>query len=441
MPASQPFHPVIIGSDIGIYALVRCFYEQWGTKATCVCFAGLGPIQHSRILDIHTLPKARELEEKNEAIVSELITIAPELKQKHGVDKLVLITNSDTYIFAMNYGRERLAEHYEFLIPPEDVLYATTDKTQFASLADKFSMTTPPTVEANLDDPIDTIMQRCEGQSYPMIVKPTVSMGYEILSWEGKHKVDTVASPDELRELLTVLEEKTRLHPTMRRFLIQRRIEGNDTYNLSITAYADSHGKVTMMGSAHVLLEDHAPTFLGNPGAMITEVYPDLHDQARRFLEGVGWRGFANFDVKVDRHTNTPYFFEVNPRIGRNCYYNVAAGVNPTELLVRDLIFHERCELRTAKEHAYYRVLPDRLVKRYIDTHLWKQIRYLRRQHKAVHPLLAPAEKQLSLRYLKRRLVVTRNLLNHWVKFHRYYPRKAFVEHGQQCLHTEALQR
>ena len=44
----------------------------------------------------------------------------------------------------------------------------------------------------------------------------------------------------------------------------------------SITAYVDSHGKVTLIGSARVLLEDHAPTMIGNPVAMITEDFPQL---------------------------------------------------------------------------------------------------------------------------------------------------------------------
>ena len=43
--------------------------------------------------------------------------------------------------------------------------------------------------------------------------------------------------------------------------------------------------------------------------------------QARTFLAATGYRGFANFDVKVDPRTGVFRFFEVNPRIGRNNYY------------------------------------------------------------------------------------------------------------------------
>ena len=45
------FHPVIVGSDIGVYALARSFHERYGVRTTVVAFAEPGPIAHSGIVD------------------------------------------------------------------------------------------------------------------------------------------------------------------------------------------------------------------------------------------------------------------------------------------------------------------------------------------------------------------------------------------------------
>ena len=42
-------------------------------------------------------------------------------------------------------------------------------------------------------------------------------------------------------------------------FLVQELIPGDNTAMRSITAYVDSRGKVTLIGSARVLLEDRLP--------------------------------------------------------------------------------------------------------------------------------------------------------------------------------------
>ncbi len=87
------------------------------------------------------------------------------------------------------------------------------------------------------------------------------------------------------------------------RFLFQELIPGgDDTAERSITAYRSSHGKVTLLCAAQVLLGEHTPPdALGRPAAMVTGDFPPaLTEAAERFLDAVDYVGFANFDVKVD---------------------------------------------------------------------------------------------------------------------------------------------
>ena len=143
--------------------------------------------------------------------------------------------------------------------------------------------------------------------------------------FEGKKKVWFLSTPEELSELVRTVAEAGYTG----RLVIQELVPGDDTAEGSITAYADAAGRVTLLCSARVLLGEHPPDALGRPAAMITTEFGDALPQARALLEATGYRGFANFDVKLDASDGQWKFFEVNPvsagttstspRRGRTC--------------------------------------------------------------------------------------------------------------------------
>ena len=47
---ARPLQPVILGADIGVYALARSFHEQYGVTSGVVAGAALGPVQHAPIV-------------------------------------------------------------------------------------------------------------------------------------------------------------------------------------------------------------------------------------------------------------------------------------------------------------------------------------------------------------------------------------------------------
>gem|GEM_PF-5638476 len=149
--------------------------------------------------------------------------------------------------------------------------------------------------------------------SFPVVAKSAKGEPYDVLEFEGKRKIWFIDTPEELTQLWEMLKDAG-FRDT---FLVQELIPGDNTAMRSITAYVDSRGKVTLIGSARVLLEDHAPTMIGNPVAMITEDFPQLWADACTLLTENGYRGFANFDVKIDPRDGRALFFELNPRIGR----------------------------------------------------------------------------------------------------------------------------
>ncbi|MEN5072474.1 hypothetical protein ABE437_01530 [Isoptericola cucumis] len=408
--AAPGFHPVIVGSDIGVYALARSFHERYGVRTTVVAFAEPGPIAHSGIID--TVLSGSDPDD----IVATLERFAAERTAAAGApERLVLLTNMDWVVRDLVERRARLEPAYVLPFADAPLIDRISDKAEFAAVCAELGIPTPGTViqdfaaaDAPGWEPAPV------GFDFPVIAKPASSADYHGVTFPGKKKIFEIATPGELDRLMISLRDAG----FRGRFLVQEMIPGDDTQMRSVTAYADSSGRVTLRCSARVLLEERTPAARGNPSAMIVERIDPILDAAQRILEHTGWRGFANFDVKLDPRDGVYKFFEQNPRIGRNNYYLTAGGQNPTEVLVDDVVHGVRREPVTAETEVLYAVVPHALLRRYVlDPELNRRVRELMRSGRTVHPLKYSADASP-----RRRAYVLSALVNHVRKYRTYYP-------------------
>lgn len=399
--------PVILGADIGVYALARSFHEAYGVRSIVVSGAALGPVAHSQIIDNVLVEDGHDPRQ----LVDRLVGVAGE----HPGKRLVLMANSDWLVRVVVQHRAELEPHYVVPFLSADLLERISDKATFAEICQDLGISVPRTLVQDFanagedgwqPEPVDI--------AYPLIAKAASSADYQDVEFVGKKKVFEIQTAAELDELWASL----RAAGFRGRFVVQELIPGDDTQMRSITAYVDSRGSTTLLCSAHVLLEEHTPSGLGNPAAMVTTRIEPMLDQARHFLKSTGYVGFANFDVKVDPRDGSFRFFEVNPRIGRNNYYVTAAGANPMRFLVADRVEGRAVEPTVVDEEVLYSILPNSLLLKYVlDPALRAKVQGLIRAGKVAHPL----------RYAKdgspRRLAyVAAALLNQVRKFRRYYP-------------------
>jgi D-aspartate ligase len=410
-PGGRRFQPVILGADIGVYALARAFHEEYGARSLVVSLSVLGPVADSTVVEnravgVHAGP--REL-------LAALDEVAARFAAEPEPPQLLLLANTDWLVRFLVRHREHLEESYTVPFLDADLLDRLADKATFAELCTELGISTPATTVQDFsgaDDPawtpapVDVV--------YPAIAKAANSADYERLSFAGKRKVYQVESAAELDELWRTLAGAG----FRGRFVVQEMVPGDDTRMRSVTCYVDSAGTVTLSCCAHVLLEEHTPSGLGNPAAMITGRLDDVLEQAHRLLLTTGYRGFANFDVKVDPRDGTPRFFEVNPRIGRNNYYVTAAGANPTRFLVADHVDGVAVEPVDVEREVLYSIVPVRMLRRYVlDPVLRARLDGLIRRRQTAHPLRYRAETRW-----RRRLYVAMALVNQVRKFRRYYP-------------------
>lgn len=404
----SPLLPVILGADIGVYALARAFHEAYGVRSIVVSGAALGPVARSRIIDNVLLgPDATP-----EHMVDRLVALAAE----HPGRRLVLLANSDWLVRVVVRHRARLEPHYIVPFLSAELLDRISDKATFAEICDDLSIAVPRTIVQDFARageagwtavPVDI--------AYPLIAKAASSADYQDVHFAGKKKVFEIGSPAELDALWVALAGAG----FRGRFVVQDLVPGDDTHMRSITAYVDSRGSITLLCSAHVLLEEHTPSGLGNPAAMITERIDPMLDQARQFLTATGYIGFANFDVKVDPRDGTYRFFEVNPRIGRNNYYLTGAGANPMRFLVQDRVDGIAVEPVVVDREILYSILPHRLLLTYVlDPALHERVRALVAAGATVHPLRYRRD-----RSLRRRAYVAAALVNQIRKFRTHYPK------------------
>ena len=395
--------PVVLGGDIGAYALGREFHEAYGVRSVYVNTGYIGAITHSAIIDTRPV-KAMHAEQ--------VLAALGEVSDANPDKTIALIANTDPLIELLEGIQDDLPANVSCTIPPRAAFDAVCDKATFSRLCTDHGLDVPAMERVSLagTDPIAP----CQ-IPFPVVAKPAVSAGWYDMLLKGFKKVYYMTEQSQLDELWGGL----RSAGFEGEILVQELIGGDDTYMASLTIYIGQDGKARLLGAAQVLLEDHAPTMLGNPVAMVIREKDELWDKASRMLADVGYRGFANFDVKRDPKTGRELFLDCNPRIGRNSFYNLAAGVNPMQVQVEDSIDHLPGETLRAVEPALYTLVPVPLLRRYVrDPHLLAEVDDLVRRKRVFDPQRYPADWGM-----RRRIDVELTELNQYRKFGKFYPR------------------
>lgn len=399
---------VLLGGDIGIYALARAFHEKYGITSTVVTRKVAGPVADSSILTTVELGMAASEED----MVAALLQVGRDKAARPGGTRPVLLANADFLVALLAAHRDELGELFHLPLLDDDVLEAVADKATFSQMCSEIGVATPRTVVLDFEGGTAPELPELD-LGWPVVAKASRSSAYNAVSFPGKRKVFEIADRAQLLDLVGRLTEAG----YQDRFVVQEMIPGDDTAMLSVTAYVDTQGRVTLLGGAQVLLEEHTPGALGNPAAMFTTDLPEVFEQSVRFLHHSGYRGYANFDVKIDPRDGVGKFFEVNPRIGRNNYYMTAAGANVALPVVADLVEQREMERLVPREEILYSIVPWPLLRRYIiDPDLRTRVREIGKR-RTVHPLAYGVEGA------RRRFYVLAAKMNQVKKFLQHYPR------------------
>jgi len=405
------FLPVILGGDITAYSLVRSFYEEYQIKSLAVSMSKGGPVVMSGLCE--------NLYYDNLESVEVLLPTLMEIGEKYGKNKkLIVLGCGDWYVRILIENKAMLSKHYIVPYIDEALMNRIVLKDKFYEIMEELGIPYPKTFvydckeRTPLPDKFDF--------DYPIIAKTANSALYHYAKFPGKKKVfcfDTRAQLDEMLENLATSSYDYK-------FLIQDRIPGDDTGMRVLTCYCDSDSLVRFAALGHTLLEEHTPSALGNPCCIINEVDMEVVNQAQRFLEHIGYVGYANFDLKYDPRDGKYKFFEINIRLGRSNYYITGSGFNAVKWLIDDYIYHREFKgLTVADNEHLFTFVPKYVIKNFVgDQELRARALRLMKEKKWSNPLVYAPDMTL-----KRRAYVAAYGLNQIKKFRQFYKPEASV--------------
>ena len=265
-PSRPDLLPVVIGGDIGGYALARQLHDATGQRVTLLSPSPIEAISLSSYIDVVHQDSRDE---------PGMVALLRELVAGRAERSAVVIGNRDSTARFLIAHRAELEPEYVVPFPSAEAMSALSDKVAFAAACAGQGLRTPRQAVvdcsglADADPEIDIPL--------PLVGKAAVGADWDAVEFPGQRKIYFLDTPADLSALWSDL----RGAGYRSTFLIQERIPGEDDAMRSVTAYMASDGRMTMIGSARVLLEDHTPTLIGNPVAMITSPSPSC-GRARR---------------------------------------------------------------------------------------------------------------------------------------------------------------
>ena len=344
--------PVVLGGDILGYSYVREFHRVYGINSILLATADVKAASSSKFCDYRVV----EGVDQESSLISYLMDLGDSLFAQGKVG--ILVGSGDWYARIFSQNKAKLEERFVVPYIDFDLLDDITQKERFYAICEELGMDYPTTWRfecAERDETFDA-----NSFTYPLIAKPSNSARYHYAEFPGKKKIFEVETADELETIYSNLVASN----YDRELIIQDFIPGEDDGIHSVTTFSDDEGNLVMSCMGQVVLQDHAPSAIGNPVVIRSKRVESVIGQAARFLKHVGYHGFANFDVKYDPRDGSYRFFEVNTRPGRNTFYVSLAGVPFVKLFVEDYVLGHKIEPVKATDPFLYACVPPLVVRR-----------------------------------------------------------------------------
>ncbi|MFS0782752.1 carbamoyl phosphate synthase-like protein [Bacillus sp. 1P06AnD] len=401
--AQQPFIPVILGGNLGAYAIARSFHEEYEVNSIIISAVETGPVKNSAIIYNWVEPNMQ-----NEDI---LIKQLKRIENRYpGLPKL-LIGSDDWHVEIIVAIRGHFGDEWTIPYITEQLFNELTDKSLFYRLCDQIGVDCPRTIAIDCSD---MATMPAVPFPFPVVLKPSKSVDYVHLQFEGKMKAYILHTEAEWEETLSLVVDAG-FKGIM---LAQEFVPGNDTAMHVLTCFSDQEGEVILSSMGQTLLEDHTPGGIGNPLAIRTVYNEKVIEQATKLLEYCRYIGFSNFDIKFDERDGTYKFFEINARLGRSNYYVTAQGNNVARYYVECFLYNRPLEPVFGGEDVLFSLVPKNLLLSQLkeEKQIIEKVESLYGKGAVEHPLrYYPADSNIH-----RRLYDVASSMNYYVKFKKY---------------------
>lgn len=406
---NESIQPVLLGADLNCYSMARAFFAACGSPSIVCGQSALGASAHSRYIRFWEEPSLG----RREVLLPLLTRLAEGLPPSR---RAMLVPCTDEYARLLIEEREALSRHYLLPVPSEAVL-PLFEKGAFYEACRVHGIPYPETISLTAMPSLAAIRAAGEQLGFPFIIKPSCSVTYWHYPFAGMEKVYLAHNKNEAECVLASIFGSG--YPGA--VLLQRYIAGGDAAGHVLTVYVDRGGVPRLRACGRVLLEEHTPCGKGNYAALVTAPIPPVAEPLCRLLASVGYRGFANFDLRQDPCSGRFYALEVNLRLGRSNYFLTAGGQNPASWLINDYVHHTPLPTVDMAGELLFRTVPYAVVWRYTACRADALLaRELHRAGKEACPLY---DRYDLVRNPMRALYVAAHMRRERQKFHRYCAR------------------
>jgi len=397
------FIPVLLGSDMNVYGMARSFHEAYGIHSVAFGKMVLPATRYSQIVTVHPTPGLEE----DEVFVKTLMDYAGKQDKP-----LLLIACGDTYLELVIRHRDTLKKGFHVPYVDQDMMDRLESKESFYAICEKYGLDYPKTQIISSEN-YRTFKPTFD---YPIILKPSNSAMYWVVSFPGKKKAFVANNEEEKNNILHAVYHSDYTD----HFIAQEFIPGDDSSMRVMNNYSTRKGEVVMQSLGHVLLEEHSPQGIGSHAAIIGIRDRELQQRVKNFLEDIGYIGFSNFDMKYDERDGRYKFFEINLRQGRSSFYTTFSGCNLAKYLVEDYVLNKEIPYETIKPGYLWHVVPIGLIKKYVqDQDVIKRVKEIVRSGHHGNSLVY--KKDLSL---KRRLRQMKDYYGYYKKYKMHFGKK-----------------
>lgn len=261
------------------------------------------------------LPDGKEDEQ---AMIDALIDYARKQKERP-----VLFPCHDNYVGMVDRHLPELQVFYRIPQTKQGLYTDCMDKDKLYHLATKYGVRMPDTLDPEDPDLYDQVEARL---TYPCIVKPDDSPAFTALF---RKKVFIADNADALKDALEKCKEANLS------VKVQKIIQGFDDHMYTYDAYLNQKSKVTHYTTCNK--KRQWPINFGASTFIVQKPTPEIAEIGGKFLEDIGWKGFAEIEFKKDANDGEFYLIEINVRTTNFNPMLEAIGLNMPLICYNDL--------------------------------------------------------------------------------------------------------
>ena len=361
------FETLIIGTDINAYYMARCYYEEYKKKAYLIGKVDMAFTSLSDITNVSIEPNLWD----SKIFVDTLINHAK--KHLKETKKILLVASNDYYVRLITENEKILKKYYVFNYPNYDIVDKFLVKDKFYENFKDYDIDMPKTIVYSFKNrtKLDKLIKDFK---YPLILKAGDGFEYHKHEFNGMKKVYKLYSFEDLENALNSIKESG----YNKSVVIQEFIPGGDDKLFDSIFYMSKSSEVILKTFAQIGLQEQTPTAVGNCTVLINGYNEfgktdEVIKKLEKFLVDVGYRGFAEFDLKYDMRDKKFKVLEINPRQARSSYYLTACGYNLVKYLVDDVIYNKKLKKKFIKDEMLLTFVPKYIIKKYITNEKYKK--------------------------------------------------------------------